>query len=268
MFAPFESVTRNCVFGSTSSTTPSISSNSSLATRSFSSAKKAAQYGACGAFCQALSARAAAIFAIERALQAGVHAAQPVDDALGPVEVLALARTRPPDRRMLAQVAQVADLVGELDELGAARKMRRVLDLQALARVLAQALVVGDFHDDARDLLAEHARKLCARGFRVLYRVVQHRGTQRRGIGNAPFIVQHARQRDRVVDIGRRVPVLATLGPVLVRREREHVEKELHPVARSRHALILSRMLRISAHPMARAIALRSLPRVLSARSQ
>src|SRR4026207_984320 len=117
MFAPFESVTRNCVFGSTSSTTPSISSNSSLATRASPVLKKAAQYGACGAFCQALSARPAAIFAIEHALQAGMPAPQAVDDTLGPLKVLTLARTRPPDRRMLAQVAQVADLVGELDEL-------------------------------------------------------------------------------------------------------------------------------------------------------
>src|SRR5688572_16839047 len=230
MFAPFESVTRNCVFGSTSSTTPSISSNSSLATRSFSSAKKAAQYGACGGFCQALSARPAAILAIERALQARMHAPQAVDDMLGPFEVLALARTRPPDRRMLAQVAQVADLVGELDELCAARKARRVLDLQALARVLAQALIVGHFHDDARDLLAEYTRQLNARRFRVLYRVMQHRGTKCRSVRDPAFVVQHARQRDRVVDVGRRVPVLATLSAMLVCREGEYVEKQLHRV--------------------------------------
>jgi hypothetical protein len=83
---------------------------------------------------------------------------------------------------MHAQIAQVTDLVGELDELRAARKVRRMLDLQALARVLPKALVVGDLHHDACDLLAERARELRARGLRIFDGVVQDRGGKRDGV--------------------------------------------------------------------------------------
>src|SRR3954467_7253696 len=80
---------------------------------------------------------------IEGRLETGMNAAQSVHHLLRPVEVFATPREIPFGGRPLGYVAQVAYLVGELDELGLAADMRRMLDLQALPFRLRQVLVVG-----------------------------------------------------------------------------------------------------------------------------
>src|SRR5712692_3166771 len=70
---------------------------------------------------------------IECGLQARMHAAHAAHHALRPVEVLAPALEIPLRGRPLNDIAQVADLVGELHQLRLAAQARRVLDLQALA---------------------------------------------------------------------------------------------------------------------------------------
>src|SRR5258705_3387403 len=54
---------------------------------------------------------------VECGLEAGMDAAQPVDDALRPFEVLAAPLPAPLRGRMQRDIAQGADLVGELDPL-------------------------------------------------------------------------------------------------------------------------------------------------------
>src|SRR5712672_1750157 len=106
------------------------------------------------------SARPSRIGLVEGLLEARMHAAQPVDDALRPVEVLQAPLQVPARRRPVQHVAQVADLVGQLDELRLAADRGRVLHLQALALALGKRLVVGDFGDDARDARAERVFQL------------------------------------------------------------------------------------------------------------
>src|SRR2546430_3441640 len=69
---------------------------------------------------------------VEDPLEVRMHAAQPVDDLLRPVEILAAPAHRPVRRGRGGHVAHVGDLVGELHELRLAREVRRVLDLGAL----------------------------------------------------------------------------------------------------------------------------------------
>src|SRR5207247_8919372 len=89
---------------------------------------------------------------VERRLESGMGAAQAVDHPLRPVEIFTAPRQVPFRRRPLGDVAQVAELVGELHQLRLVRELRRVLDLQALALGLGQALVVSDFGDGTRDV--------------------------------------------------------------------------------------------------------------------
>ena len=95
-----------------------------------------------------------------------------------------------------------------------------MLDLELLAAVLGQGLVVGDLRDDRRDLLAERARELLARGLRVLDRVVEDGGEQSHAIAHA-MRPQHRHHREWMVDVRRPLLVLAPLIAVLVRRELE-----------------------------------------------
>ena len=101
-----------------------------------------------------------------------------------------------------------------------------MLDLQALALRLRQALVVGDLGDDARDARAEGLDQLLVRGGGVLDRVVQQRGAQHLEVGHAALVHQHVGERDRVVDVGRGLRVLAPLVAVLVRGEGERLKKK------------------------------------------
>src|SRR5260221_4831791 len=79
---------------------------------------------------------------VERGLEARLHAAQAVDNLSCPVEILSPPRQIPFRRRALGDVAQIAKLVGELDELRFARDVRRGLHLEALSFLLRQIPVV------------------------------------------------------------------------------------------------------------------------------
>src|SRR6185503_16211367 len=70
---------------------------------------------------------ALAVRIVERALQLAVHAPAAVDHALRPLEILAPALQVPVRRRAVDQRAQVAGLVGDLDQLRAARARAGVL---------------------------------------------------------------------------------------------------------------------------------------------
>lgn len=143
-----------------------------------------------------------------------MRASQAIDDALRPVKVFAPPLERPVRRRCKPDVPQVADLVRELYELGAQAQVLRVFDLQALALGLVERLVIGDLENHGGDFLAESAEELLGRRGGVLDRIVQQRGHDHRQIIDARLIHQNAGERDRMVDIGGRVSVLAPLVTV------------------------------------------------------
>ena len=60
------------------------------------------------------------------------------------------------------------------------------------------------------------------------HHVAHGRCAQHRHIINAAFIGEHVGQRDRMVDVGRRGDVLATLVAVLVRGEGEGENQAVH----------------------------------------
>jgi hypothetical protein len=86
---------------------------------------------------------------------------------------------------------------------------------------LGQALVVGHLLDHGGDARAELGAQLVGSGGGVLDGVVQQRRGQHLGVGHAALARQHLGQRDRVVDVGRGLGVLAPLVAVLVRGERQ-----------------------------------------------
>src|SRR5215831_10913604 len=79
---------------------------------------------------------------VEFVLELQIDATTAVDDLARPCEIVALAPDAPFLRRAEEDGVEVARLVGELDHLGAARFLRCLLDLQALAFGARQRLVV------------------------------------------------------------------------------------------------------------------------------
>ena len=55
---------------------------------------------------------------VEGPFQGLVDAATPLDDSLGPFEIIAPALHRPSGRRILRHLSDVTDLVGQLDQFG------------------------------------------------------------------------------------------------------------------------------------------------------
>jgi len=87
-------------------------------------------------------------------------AAQAIDNFLGPFVILALAFQRPVGRGACAEVAHIADLVGEFDQARPFAGMFCPGNLEAFAHFLLDSLSIGDFKYDVGDLLAEFATQL------------------------------------------------------------------------------------------------------------
>ena len=68
--------------------------------------------------------------------------------------------------------------------------------------------------------------QLLERGVGVLDGVVQQRRGEHLDVGDAALARQHLGERDRMVDVGRGLGVLAPLVAVLVRGERERPEQQ------------------------------------------
>ena len=94
-----------------------------------------------------------------------------------------------------------------------------------LRSVFSSVLVVGHFEHDGGDDLAECDAKLGGGRVRVLDRVVQERSAEDVDIVDT-LALEQARERDRVVDVGRGLGILAALIAVLVGREGDGVEQQ------------------------------------------
>lgn len=99
--------------------------------------------------------RALRIGGIEQSLQLRVYAPRLPDHQRGPIEIFPPPERRPVGRREIGEVAEVGDLVGQLDQLGAARGVGGVFYLLAFALGLGQRLVVGDGVHVGQHLRAE-----------------------------------------------------------------------------------------------------------------
>ena len=92
---------------------------------------------------------------IKSSFQRGIGTAQPVDDSLTPVHILTPSFDGPISGRIFCYVADIADLVSELDLFRPVGKMGCVLDLEPLAFRLRERFIIGDFSDITGDGLSE-----------------------------------------------------------------------------------------------------------------
>ena len=100
------------------------------------------------------------------------------NDLLGPIEVFLFPLDRPIGWRRCRDVAQVANLVGQLHQFCASADVRGMLDLETLAICLGQRLVIGNFENDVGDVLAEVPHQFLFGRVGVFDRVVQGGGNQ------------------------------------------------------------------------------------------
>ena len=148
---------------------------------------------------------------IHHGFQLRTCAAQTGHDLRRPIETGHFAFRRPIRRRRIQNIAQIANLVGQFHEFGAARGVRRIFDLQLLARGFFQRFVIGQFHDDARHFGAEMQLQFFRRRVGIFNDVVQQGRAQNGHIINTAFIGQHIRQRDGMIDIRQSRRILAPL---------------------------------------------------------
>jgi hypothetical protein len=127
------------------------------------------------------------------------------DHGGGPVEVGLFALGRPVGGWRGQDVAHIADLVGQLDQLGPGRDVRRMLDLQLRAHRLIEQLVVGH-------------------------------------ILHAALVGQHIGQRNRVVDVRRGLGVFAPLVAVLVGGKGHGLDQSGQGIGGRLHGLIHFKM--------------------------
>ena len=113
-------------------------------------------------------------------------------------------------------ISQVADFVGQLDQLGSAADVGSVLNLEAFSLGLWQRFVVGYLEDDGGDFLAKETDELLFGRFGVLNCVVQNGGNQDALVLDASFVREDVRKGDGVVDIWGGAGVLAALVAVFV----------------------------------------------------
>src|SRR5256885_14057293 len=140
-----------------------------------------------------------------------MDSAEPIDYRLRPVEIFPPTVERPSGRRIVGDVADVADLVGELHELGAAREPGGVLDLEALALRFEERLIVRYLGNDARHLGPEKRLELVARGLGVLDGVVENRPSKDDRVVDPALVREKVGGGERMVDVGRSVRILAEL---------------------------------------------------------
>src|SRR5689334_4842490 len=93
--------------------------------------------------------------AIELGFQCGIGSRECIDNAAGPGEVLLLAIGVPVRWGTREDAAEVGDFVSKFYALGALRLLRSVGHLETLAFGFREGLVIGDFHDETRDVGAE-----------------------------------------------------------------------------------------------------------------
>ena len=108
-----------------------------------------------------------------------------------------------------------------------------MLDLGTLPLGLLERLVVGHFHHDGGDPAPEMLAQFRGGGLGILDRVVEQRRADDRRLGDAALAPEDVGERDRVVDVGRGLEVLAPLVAMLQSGELQRLEHRsdgfLHP---------------------------------------
>jgi hypothetical protein len=115
--------------------------------------------------------------------------------------------------------ADVADLVGDLDQPGTGRLFRCFDHLPTPSFGFRQAHVVGALDDERRDTVGEFLRELLARGVGVLDRIMQPAGRNEFGVGAIGRGRKQVRDLGEVVDVRLMTAALARHPVVAARGE-------------------------------------------------
>jgi hypothetical protein len=111
-----------------------------------------------------------------------------------------------------------------------------MLYLKPLSLRLPQGLVVGHLEDDVCRFLSEQPDELLFGGFCIFDRVMENGGYQNAFILDASFIRQNIAEADGVIYVGGSVSVFTPLIAMLVSRERQCLDNDVHtdPVAQKK----------------------------------
>src|SRR5512143_3484612 len=104
--------------------------------------------------------------------------------------------------------------------------MRRVNNLQALALLLGQALIISDFHDQRENFLAKLATNLIWLGASIFNRVMQQGRRQDHRLSHAAGIPENIRHLNRVVDVRWVIAAFTALVAVFLSGKAQRFEKE------------------------------------------
>jgi hypothetical protein len=148
-----------------------------------------------------------------------IDAAAARDDLLGPVDVIGEVRALFRTRVGVDARADIADLVGDLDEFSVRRLVRSVLDLLLPTLRFGKRHVVGHLHNQRSDTLAEFFRELLARGGSVLDRVMQPTGRDEFGVDAVSDLSEDVCDFGQMIDVRLVAPPLPRHAIVPARRE-------------------------------------------------
>ncbi len=152
---------------------------------------------------------------IEECFQCDIGSAQACDHIARPLDVFDLAVQRPSGWR-IADIVDVADLVGQFDQLGTKGDREGLVDLEAFAFGSWEGFVVGDFLDKVADIFAELCGDLFGHGLGVFEHVVQHSGKQDIAVAHTAHFPKQIKYMDQVVDVGTLGVIFASLIAVAV----------------------------------------------------
>ena len=116
-------------------------------------------------------------------------------------------------------ILDIADLVGELDELCARRKSRRVLDFESLSLQPRERAIVRDFEYERGDRRAEMLLDLLGRRLGILDGVVQDGCDQNLDIIDASDTHDAFGDFQRMIDVRRFAHAFPPLVAMAIRRE-------------------------------------------------
>jgi hypothetical protein len=161
---------------------------------------------------------------VKVALQMFVRAAQSGHYVLAPLNIFLSTLKTPSIGRILDDVLNVADLVGEFDLLRPVSEMGSVLDLQTLSFGFRKRLIIREFANVISDSRSKMLFEFRKRHVAILDSVMQDRGDDKIVVVNLTYIDQKIRYLERVIDVRLAVAAFSSLVPVLVGCEARSVK--------------------------------------------
>jgi hypothetical protein len=158
---------------------------------------------------------------VQLVLQADVGFAQSLDDAERPNKVALDAFGRPSRRGSFDKASEIRQLVSQLDYLCAVAPPGSSLNLELLANVFRETLVVCDFANQLDDPFSKQLENLAFGARRIFEHVVKECGNEQIQIPVTNIVLNKPRHLEAVTDVRSVALVFSYLAVV-------HFDGELH----------------------------------------